>query len=399
MTVQTLCLFEDEAAANFFPLADTRHVSSMLVGTRTLGGRAAARTDAQHVVLHGRRHLRALGGFTDRVPADAHEEILFVNGLCLVDSTTLEHLRRPGSWILRSGGRVAAARMKGDFAVELDWSSDFLPLHRLEGIDTLDAHDVRLFEYLWELIAENRDTLRADAPYAEKGLDLSCDVTARLINPGAVLLADRCRIDAGVILDASDGPVVIDRDARVMHSAVIMGPAYIGEGSVIKVGARIYPGTSIGLRCKVGGEIEDSIFIGYSNKQHDGFVGHSYVGAWVNLGADTNTSDLKNNYGPVRVDLGGRTIDTGRILLGSLIGDHVKTGINTMLNTGTVIGVGANVFGGGFPPKSIGRFAWGPSEIRYRVEEMIEDARHVMARRGVDLTAEVETLLRYLHDL
>jgi UDP-N-acetylglucosamine diphosphorylase/glucosamine-1-phosphate N-acetyltransferase len=166
----------------------------------------------------------------------------------------------------------------------------------------------------------------------------------------------------------------------------------------VKVGAKIYGDTSIGPLCKVGGEIENSIVLGFSNKQHDGFLGHSYLGAWVNLGADTNTSDLKNNYGNVRVQLGGEAIDTGRMFLGALIGDHAKTGINTMLNTGTIVGVSANVFGAGFPSKSIAPFSWGGAEgyQRFEIDKAIELARTVMARRNVTFTDADETLLRTL---
>jgi UDP-N-acetylglucosamine diphosphorylase/glucosamine-1-phosphate N-acetyltransferase len=148
----------------------------------------------------------------------------------------------------------------------------------------------------------------------------------------------------------------------------------------------------------VGGEIENSIMLGYSNKQHDGFLGHSYLGRWVNLGADTNTSDLKNNYGTIRVTLNGEEVNTGRMFLGSLIGDHSKTGINTMLNTGSIIGVAANIFGGGFPPKSIPSFSWGGSDgfETFRLDRALELARTVMGRRKVEFTDADARLLRML---
>src|SRR5690606_16982746 len=178
-------------------------------------------------------------------------------------------------------------------------------------------------------------------------------------------------------------------------NAVSEGPCFIGDHSVIKIGAKSYGQTAIGRWCKVGGEVENSIILGYSNKQHDGFLGHSCLGAWVNLGADTNTSDLKNNYGSVRVLLNGREVNSGRMLLGSLIGDHSQTGINTMLNTGTVIGVSANIFGGGFPPREIPSFAWGGSGgfEPFRPEKAIELARTVTARRGIDFTDADKRLL------
>jgi UDP-N-acetylglucosamine diphosphorylase/glucosamine-1-phosphate N-acetyltransferase len=221
---------------------------------------------------------------------------------------------------------------------------------------------------------------------------------AYLVNTAGVRLGPGSVLKPGAVVDASAGPVIIGSGVEVMPNAVIEGPCFIGRGSRIKIGGKIYGQTSIGPQCKVGGEVECSIILGYVNKQHDGFLGHSYLGRWVNLGADTNTSDLKNNYGAVRVTLEGREIDTGRTFLGSLIGDHAKTGINTMLNTGSAVGVAANVFGGGFPSKSIPAFAWGgfDRESVYRLDDALDVARKVMARRGVEMTPADETLLRYL---
>jgi UDP-N-acetylglucosamine diphosphorylase/glucosamine-1-phosphate N-acetyltransferase len=148
--------------------------------------------------------------------------------------------------------------------------------------------------------------------------------------------------------------------------------------------------------CKVGGEVEGSIFQGYSNKQHDGFLGHSYICEWVNLGADTNNSDLKNNYGNVKVYVDGKIVDTGHQFVGLFMGDHSKAGINTMFNTGTVVGVSSNVFGAGFPPKFIPSFSWGGADkmIEYDIEKAVETAKAVMKRRDIKMTKEYETLLR-----
>jgi UDP-N-acetylglucosamine diphosphorylase/glucosamine-1-phosphate N-acetyltransferase len=152
--------------------------------------------------------------------------------------------------------------------------------------------------------------------------------------------------------------------------------------------------------CKLGGEIEASIVQGFSNKQHDGFLGHSYLGSWVNLGAATDTSDLKNNYGDVRVTIAGRERSTGSQHVGSLIGDHTKTGIHTMLNTGTVVGAFANVFGGGFPPKEIPSFSWGGegSWQEHRLENACRVAAVVMARRGMEATPVLDRLARRIFE-
>ena len=204
-----------------------------------------------------------------------------------------------------------------------------------------------------------------------------------------------------MVLDATNGPILIDRDAVVMPHTAIEGPTYIGPGSKIKMGTKIYEGTSIGPVCKIGGEVDNSIVLGYSNKQHDGFLGHAYIGEWINLGAGTSNSDLKNNYSSVKVYLHGEEIDTGHIFIGLMMGDHSKTAINTTLNTGTVVGVSANLFGEGFPPKYVPSFAWGGAKglTEYKLDKAIATARKVMARRDKELTTSYERMLRHIFDL
>jgi UDP-N-acetylglucosamine diphosphorylase/glucosamine-1-phosphate N-acetyltransferase len=203
------------------------------------------------------------------------------------------------------------------------------------------------------------------------------------------------------VLDAEDGPIFIDEGATIMANASLQGPLFVGAKSTIKMGAKIYEGTSIGPVCKVGGEVEESIFHAYSNKQHEGFLGHAYLGEWVNLGADTNNSDLKNNYGTVRVHIDGKTIDSGLLFVGLFMGDHAKSGINTMFNTGTVVGVMSNVFGADYPDKLVPSFAWGGAASceTYACEKALQVARRVMARRNRELTKAQEAVLRQVFEL
>ena len=183
-----------------------------------------------------------------------------------------------------------------------------------------------------------------------------------------------------------------------MPNAVIEGPASIGDRTVVKVGAKIYHGTSIGRECKVGGEVEASIVQSYTNKQHDGFLGHSYLGSWVNIGADTNTSDLKNTYGSVKVQLELERIDTGMQFVGVMMGDHSKTGINVMFDSGTVVGVSCNVYGAGLPPKFVPGFSWGDGKSLsvYDLEKGLETARRVLLRRDITMTDAYERLYRHV---
>jgi UDP-N-acetylglucosamine diphosphorylase/glucosamine-1-phosphate N-acetyltransferase len=224
---------------------------------------------------------------------------------------------------------------------------------------------------------------------------------AHLVNPSNIVIGAGSKIKPGVVLDAEGGPIYIGSNVTVFPNAVIEGPAFVGDRSLIKVGAKIYEHTSIGEVCKVGGEVEASVIHSFSNKQHDGFLGHAYLGMWVNLGADTNNSDLKNNYGSVKVIIDGQTIDSGSMFMGLVMGDHSKSSINSMFNTGTVVGVSSNVFGSGFPPKSVPSFAWGGGEAikTYDLERALLVARRVMGRRKLELSACEEAVLRTVFDL
>lgn len=396
-----LCLFEDSHASNFYPVAATRHVAHLLCGAMTLKDRAVAATGDADVVFHGRRYLRdyyrAVGNHADRPSRGG----LFINARFPLTPEIVAAFPKDNEWVMLHAGEAIAARLGERSVASLDWDADALDLSSLPIAERYEVEQPTLYDYLWDLIYDNGERIVDDfgrSEYRQEGLVM---MGAHLVNPSQVSIGAASVIKPGAVIDASAGPVIIGEDVEVMSGAVIEGPCYIGDHTRVKIGAKIYGQTSIGPWCKVGGEIEGSIIIGYSNKQHDGFLGHSYLGRWVNLGADTNTSDLKNNYGTIRVTLEGREINTGRIFVGSLIGDHVKTAINTMLNTGTVIGVAANVFGAGFPPKAIPSFSWGGFDAaeRYRLDQAIEVASRVMARRKMTLTHADETLLRYLYEI
>ena len=217
---------------------------------------------------------------------------------------------------------------------------------------------------------------------------------------GSLVLGDpadvRCRdalVEPGVMFDVRQGAVVLEPGSEVRHGTRLEGPVFVGSGTRILGGA--IRGSSIGPHCRVHGEVSTSVFLGYGNKSHDGFVGHSVIGQWVNLGAGTTTSNLKNTYGAVRLDVAGCRIETGRINLGTLFGDHVKTAIGTMLATGTVVAAGANVFGAAATPKYVPAFSWGSGgEERMTEEGFLLVAERVLARRNVIFSAERRESLR-----
>jgi UDP-N-acetylglucosamine diphosphorylase/glucosamine-1-phosphate N-acetyltransferase len=218
-------------------------------------------------------------------------------------------------------------------------------------------------------------------------------------DPDLIFLEEGAVVEAS-ILNTKGGPIYIGKDAEVMEGCIVRGPFVLGEHAQLKMGAKVYGPTVVGPECRVGGEVNNSVFLGYSNKGHDGFLGNSVLGEWCNLGADTNNSNLKNTYGKVQVYSyaeAGLT-DTGLQFCGLIMGDHAKSGINTMFNTGTVVGVAANVFGSGFPPKHIPGFAWGGAEgfTAYDFDRALLTAQRVMERRNVVLTDLDKEVLRHV---
>jgi UDP-N-acetylglucosamine diphosphorylase/glucosamine-1-phosphate N-acetyltransferase len=223
------------------------------------------------------------------------------------------------------------------------------------------------------------------------------------IPDGSIVLGDPARVvcldasvEPGVVFDTRKGAIVLTEGVEVRSGTRLEGPLFAGPGTVLLGGQLRH--SAFGPQCRVNGEVATSVMVGYANKAHDGFLGHSVLGQWVNLGAGTITSNLKNTYGPIRLDLAGGRIDTGRSFLGSLVGDHAKTAIGTMLGTGTVIGAGANLFGRGEVPRHVPPFAWGlDGTARLEEDGFVRIAGRVMPRRGVELTSGRERWLRSLH--
>ena len=232
--------------------------------------------------------------------------------------------------------------------------------------------------YLWNYVGDSM--INYDKEKFNMKIQGDCHSSCIMINENNIHISSSARVSAGVILDATDGPIIIDDDVFIDIGALIKGNAYIGKNSIINPGAKLRGNVSIGPHCKIGGEVECSIFHGYSNKQHDGYIGHSYIGEWVNLGANTNNSDLKNNYSNVKFKISDNDIDTGEMFVGCMIGDYTKTGISTMLNTGTYIGLGANVFGGGFQDKFTPSFTWGKND-KMNLEKFLSTLKIVKNRR------------------
>jgi UDP-N-acetylglucosamine diphosphorylase/glucosamine-1-phosphate N-acetyltransferase len=248
----------------------------------------------------------------------------------------------------------------------------------------------------WDLITALEQFLFSDTLGALDGSsDPIPDGTIVLGNPGAVALRGAV-LEPGVVLDVRQGGIILEKGVEVRSGTRIEGPFWAREGTFLLGGA--FRLTSIGPKCRLHGEISTSVFNGYANKSHDGFLGHSVIGEWVNLGAGTITSNLKNTYGPIRLDIGAARVETGRTNLGSLIGPHAKTAIGTLLPTGAVVGAGAQLFGSPRAPKFVPAFAWGgETDERIRADAFIDMAKRVLPRRDVAVDAAMEAALRALH--
>ena len=357
-----IIIYEDEGYKNFLPLTWTRPVYDLRCGINTL---------AEKIV---RQYRKAKIDFSCRyyLPGPKimkFEKGLFVNGRVLAGSRLAKEIPLKGKdEVFYSGDEIVAIR-----AV----SKNFEDVRKKAKVKRVK---VRALKFPWELITENGRQIAEDRKYLRSKGRGKRDKSVVIYNPKDVVIDAGAAVEANTVIDARHGPV------------------YIGKGTIIRPLTYLKGPLSIGPMCRIGGEVGESIFHGYSNKQHYGFIGHSYIGEWVNLGAGTTNSDLKNNYSTVKLAIGGKQIDTGEKFVGCFVGDHAKTGIGTLITTGAVIGVAANVFGEGVTPKVVPSFSWGAKEV-YKIDKAIESARIVMKRRGVELSKPEERSLSKVFEL
>ena len=262
----------------------------------------------------------------------------------------------------------------------------------LPGSTTVEVSG-RLPGAVWDLMEQNADQLREDLPRHFPGYAVEEIPGSHILGDGLLSLGSDVTVEPGSVFDVSGGPIRLSDGVVVRAHTRLEGPAFVGAGSLILGG--VLSRISVGPACKIRGEVEASVVLGYANKAHDGFLGHAYLGRWVNLGAFTTNSDLKNNYGTVRVGREDGTVETGLLKVGCFLGDHVKTGIGTVINTGTTVGAGSNLFGGRMPPPFVPPFSWGTGSdlTEYRIEPFLDVATRSMARRGVELEPGMAAVL------
>ncbi len=384
-------LFEDEARISLLPLTHTRPVAEIRVGILRI-------REKWQKHLEGNFSFLTESYLQDKYPYSPLAENIFINGSVLPTSSLVKEIQslKPGEKLVLENV-VVAGRTDSD-------------MKNIKSIDEIEFSKSKncitefiKINYNWDIFTQNELAMTADFSLLTKGRKtIGLSQTNTVITPGNVFLEEGAKVECAM-LNASGGIIYIGKDAEIMEGVMIRGPFALGDHSQVRMGAKIYGATTIGPHSKVGGEISNSVIMGYSNKSHDGFLGNSVLGEWCNLGADSNNSNLKNNYSKIKVwnykeeDY----INTGLQFCGLIMGDHSKCSINTMFNTGTVVGVSANIFGNGFPPKFVPSFAWGGSEgfITYRIEDALDVAQRVYERRKEDFNTIEKDILRHLFEV
>lgn len=373
---------------NLFPFTLTRPVADLRTGILT---------NRQHweLVLEQNVSFFTEDYLNKKFPVWQEKENLFINGSMI---PSVDFVEAAGNLLLGQrlvqNGIPLAAFAEG-------WPDPTSPYGRFRDIEYNGK--LTFINHPWDLFILNDEILRQQFEVVtENKKSRVLSGTNQVMAPENIFVEDGAKVEFSII-NAAGGPVYIGKNVEIMEGSMIRGPVAICENATVKMGAKIYGATTIGPYCKVGGEISNSVIFGYSNKAHDGFIGNSVLGEWCNLGADTNTSNLKNNYSNVKV-YNYKTDslqDSGLTFCGLFMGDHSKSGINTMFNTGTVVGVSANIFGTGFPPKYIPSFTWGGFEPfePYDLQKAAIVAKAVFSRRKMLFDATEESILKAVNEL
>lgn len=387
-----IILFDDDNWEGLLPLTFTRPICELRVGIMTIKEK-------------WEKHLNAKGSYitqdflSEKFPIIIEEDNIIINSTVLPTEKLLKLIKQLGpNEAILEGDELLAARLTRE---QFDSLIDDSGITELEGIDISNDTDLlRRISRPYDIFDQNDAEIKSDFDLLTRNRS-----SAKLSDTNTAIAPENIFIEEGAsvecaILNASTGPIYVGKNATIMEGSIVRGALAMCEGSVLKLGTKIYGATTLGPYSKVGGEINNSVLIGYSNKGHEGFLGNSVLGEWCNLGADTNTSNLKNNYDEVKLWSyeEQRFKKTGLQFCGLIMGDHSKTGINTMFNTGTVVGVNANIFGSGYPRNYVPSYSWGGAHgfKTYLVKKSLETAEKVMARRNIELTTEDKTILEHI---
>lgn len=389
-TTMNYILFGDQTRNHLLPFTFTRPIADIRLGILTIREKWEKMLNTKTSTLT-EEYLNA------KFPLVKEADNILINSSILPDEILINEIHdlSPNQTLI-TGETLIALRLKEEDIENLDWSL-------IDSVTPMQTKsDVRKVNYLWDLIEMNENAILSDFNLiTHKRRSEPIPDTVRASAPEKIFIEEGAVLEH-VIINATEGPVYIGKNAQIMEGAILRGPLSIGEDSKIRMGAKIYGATTIGPFCKVGGEVSHSIIFGYTNKAHDGFLGHSVIGEWCNLGADTNTSNLKNSYENVRLwDYQEESfVKTDLQFCGTFMGDHSKCGINTMFNTGTVVGIGAQIFGAGFMRNFIPSFSWGSVSgfSVHNIEKSINIAKRVFARRNMEFTEADEAIHRYVYE-
>ncbi|MCC7505059.1 MAG: GlmU family protein [Saprospiraceae bacterium] len=390
-----IILFDTDSRNHLMPLTATRPMGELRLGILTLREK-------------WERQLRASASYItqeylqEKFPIHIEEENLIISSGSLPHPALCRRIEElQSNEALLNNGELVAARLD---EAQFEHLIEDEEVRELQGIELGNSVPLIAVDHLWQLTRMNADAIAFDFDLLTKGRSSQpLPESNRVIGDSSKIFIEKGAWIECCTLNVENGPIYIGEGAQVMEGSILRGPVSIGAQAIVKMAAKIYGPTTIGPGCRVGGEIARSILMGNSNKAHDGYLGDSVLGEWCNLGADTNTSNLKNNYGEIKLwDYAtDRFSPTGQQFCGLFMGDHAKCGINTMFNTGTVVGVFANVFGAGYPRNFIPDFAWGGAEAGYRTykfTDACETAERVMARRGVPFTDLDKAMLFHIYD-
>ncbi|WP_343702278.1 putative sugar nucleotidyl transferase [Chitinophaga sp.] len=382
-------LFDTPERDQLYPFTHTRPVAACRIGLLTIREKWEKWLKVSPIGYFTMDYLQPKFPL---IKAPQNTVTILVNGHLLPSAAVVKTIRalQPGQELYKNGRLLAKAVSGDDF---------FLPADQAR-IDFED--DIIRIDQPWHIAQYNDAALRDDFALLTRGRKSAPAAAGNtLLNPKQIFIEPGARVSCS-ILNAETGPIYIGKDAEVMEGCTIRGPFGMATGAVLKMGTRVYGATSLGERCVVGGEVKNSVFFNYSNKAHDGYLGDAVIGEWCNLGAGTTCSNLKNNAREVRVWMEAKNEAwSAGLKCGVLMGDYSRCGINTMFNTGTVIGVSCNVFGGDFPPKYLPSFSWGGQQHageKYRLTEALRDAGAWMQLKGQALTeADQQILTRIFH--
>ena len=370
-------LFDDSSWNNLLPLTYTRPSCEIRIGILKISEKWEKWLDAKASFL-------TQDYLSCKYPVHVSSDNLLINGSILPTKELVDLIKDLKSGqVLKKDDVLLAARLTSDQVEDFKTKK----LDRFEFKNTAIAF-IKI-DYPWHIFSFNGVALDDDFKLITNGrISAPISKTNQVRGAGNIFLEEGAIVECA-ILNATAGPIYIGKDAEVMEGSVVRGALAMCEHSSLKMGAKVYGATTIGPHCKIGGEVNNSVIFGYSSKAHDGFLGNSVLGEWCNLGADTNNSNLKNNYAEVRIwnYVQERFVSTGLQFCGLIMGDHSKSGINTMFNTGTVVGVSANIFGDGFPRNFIPSFSWGGAQgfAVYSLAKVFEVAELVMKRRDITI--------------